>query len=211
MTESALDSPFAGRYGSAEMRAIWSDAHKRALWRQLWVALAAAEAKAGVVSLPQLEDVRAHAGQPNTARALAIEQEIGHDVMAELRAFAEQAPVGGGIVHWGATSADITDNGDLLRQRAALQLLRARLAELLAAFAAQIETHQNLVGMAYTHLQPAEPTTIGYRLAVYAQDLLNSLCEVDRLIAGLRGKGLKGAVGTAASYQELLAGTGVTA
>ena len=72
MTDSALDSPFAGRYGSAEMRAIWSDAHKRALWRQIWVALAAAEAKAGVVSLPQLEDVRAHAGQPASARPSVI-------------------------------------------------------------------------------------------------------------------------------------------
>jgi len=210
MTDTALDSPFAGRYGSPEMRAIWSDAHKRALWRQIWVALAEAEAHAGVVSLPQLEDVRAHAGEPNTARALAIEQEIGHDVMAELRAFAEQAPVGGGILHWGATSADITDNADVLRQREALRLVRARLADLLAAFATQIEAHKNLVGMAYTHLQPAEPTTVGYRLATYAQDLLQTLAEIDRLIAGLRGKGLKGAVGTAASYQELLAGTGVT-
>jgi len=161
MTDTALDSPFAGRYGSPEMRAIWSDAHKRALWRQIWVALAEAEAHAGVVSLPQLEDVRAHAGEPNTARALAIEQEIGHDVMAELRAFAEQAPVGGGILHWGATSADITDNADVLRQREALRLVRARLADLLAAFATQIEAHKNLVGMAYTHLQPAEPTTVG--------------------------------------------------
>src|SRR5258706_8510287 len=114
MTDSALDSPFAGRYGSPQMRAIWSDAHKRALWRQVWVALAEAEAQAGVVSLPQLEDVRAHAGQPNTARALAIEQETGHDVMPELRAFAEQAPVGGRILHWGPTSAHVTDNAHVL-------------------------------------------------------------------------------------------------
>jgi adenylosuccinate lyase len=210
MSEAALDSPFAGRYGTPEMRAIWSDAHKRALWRQIWVALSEAETQAGVVTLPQLEDVRAHAGEPNTARALAIEQEIGHDVMAELRAFAEQCPVGGGILHWGATSADITDNADVLRQRAALRLLRARLAELLAAFAEQIETFHKVVGMAYTHLQPAEPTTVGYRLAIYAQDALSALADFDRLIAGLRGKGLKGAVGTAASYLELLAGSGMS-
>jgi adenylosuccinate lyase len=210
MTDQALESPFASRYGSPEMRAIWSDAHKRALWRQIWVALAEAQANAGVVNLHQLEDLRAHTGEPNTARALALEQEIGHDVMAELRAFAEQCPVGGGILHWGATSADITDNADVLRQREALRLLRSRAAELLAAFAGQIETHKALVGMAYTHLQPAEPTTVGYRLAVYAQDLLTSLAEIDRLIAGLRGKGLKGAVGTAASYQELLAGAATT-
>src|SRR5713226_2657052 len=168
-------SPFDDRYGSPEMRAVWSDAHKRAMWRQIWVALAEAEARAGLVTQAQVDDLRAHATQPNTARALAIEQEIGHDLMAEVRAFAEQCPVGGAIIHWGATSADITDNADVLRQREALQLVRSRLAELLLVFAAQIEAHQALVGMAYTHLQPAEPTTVGYRLAVYAQALLGHL------------------------------------
>ena len=193
MTDNNLDSPFAARYGSPEMRAIWSDANKRALWRQIWVALAEAQTAAGVVSEAQLEDVRAHAGKPNTKRALAIEQEIGHDVMAELRAFAEQCRVGGGILHWGATSADITDNADVLRQRQALSLLRQRLASLLKALADRIDQHKLLATMAYTHLQPAEPTTVGYRLAVYGQDLLEQYVEVDRLIANLRGKGLKGA------------------
>jgi adenylosuccinate lyase len=207
---SALDSPFASRYGSDEMRALWSDAHKRRLWRRLWVALAEAQGQAGVVSAAQVEDLRAHADQPNTARALEIEREIGHDLMAEVRAFAEQCPVAGGIIHWGATSADITDNADVLRQREAVRLLQARLAELLRAFAGQIEAHRGLVGMAYTHLQPAEPTTLGYRLALYAQDLLEHLRALDTLAGRLRGKGLKGAVGSAASYRELLAGTGAT-
>jgi adenylosuccinate lyase len=206
----SLDSPFASRYGSPEMRALWSDAHKRALWRRLWVALAEAQAQAGVVSAAQVADLRAHAGQPNTARALEIEREVGHDVMAEVRAFAEQCPTGGAIIHWGATSADITDNADVLRQRDALRLLRARLAELLAALADQIDAHRALPCMAYTHLQPAEPTTLGYRLAMYAQDLLEQLRACDQLIGSLRGKGLKGAVGTAAAYQELLAGTATT-
>ena len=207
---SELDWPFAARYGSDEMRAIWSDAHRRRLWRQVWVALAAAQARAGVVSEAQAADLRAHAARPNTARALAIEREIGHDVMAEVRAFAEQCPVGGGIIHLGATSADITDNADVLRQREGLRLLRQRLGALLAAFAQQIEAHSGLAGMAYTHLQPAEPTTLGYRLAVYAQDLLEHLKALDRLLADLRGKGLKGAVGTAASYAEVLAGLPTT-
>ena len=183
MTDNNLDSPFAARYGSAEMRAIWSDANKRALWRQIWVALAEAQAAAGVVSEAQVEDVRAHAGKPNTKRALAIEQEIGHDVMAELRAFAEQCPVGGGILHWGATSADITDNADVLRQRQALGLLRLRLAGLLHALAEKIDQHKALATMAYTHLQPAEPTTVGYRLAVYGQDLFEQYEELDRTAA----------------------------
>jgi adenylosuccinate lyase len=207
---ASLDSPFASRYGSGEMRAIWSDERKRALWRHLWVALAEAQAEAGVVSQEQVDDLRRYAGRPNTGRALEIEREIGHDVMAEVRAYAEQCQVGGGIIHFGATSADITDNADVLRQREALQLLRARLADLLAELAEKVAAHARLVGMAYTHLQPAEPTTVGYRLAVYAQDLFEDLRVIDNLLAGLRGKGLKGAVGTAASYQELLAGTAVT-
>ncbi len=211
MTElSLLDSPFAARYGSDEMRTIWSDAHRRGLWRRVWVALAEAQARAGVVGEAQVADLRAQAGQPNTARALEIEREIGHDVMAEVRAFAEQCPVGGGIIHFGATSADITDNADVLRQREALRLLRARLADLLGALAAQIDAYSALAGMAYTHLQPAEPTTLGYRLAVYAQDLLEHLSAIDRLLGELRGKGLKGAVGTAASYTEVLAGLPTT-
>jgi adenylosuccinate lyase len=131
-------------------------------------------------------------------------------VMAEVRAFAEQCPVGGGIIHWGATSADVTDNGDVLRQKQAIELVRAKLVELLRAFTEQITTHRALVCMAYTHLQPAEPTTLGYRLAMYAQDLLGHLAALDQLKTELRGKGFKGAVGTAASYNELLAGTGTT-
>lgn len=211
MTEqSLLDAPFASRYGSDDMRAVWSDAYRRALWRRCWVALAEAQAKAGVVSEAQAADLRAHADAPNTARALEIEREIGHDVMAEVRAFAEQCPVGGGIIHFGATSADITDNADVVRQRDALGLLRQRLTALLGSFAMQIETHSALAGMAYTHLQPAEPTTLGYRLAMYAQDLLDHLRAFDRLAGDLRGKGLKGAVGTAASYTELLAGQPTT-
>ena len=131
MTESTLDSPFASRYGSPAMRALWSEAHKRRLWRQLWVALAEAQAKAGLVSPEQVADLQAHAARLNTERALEIERQIGHDVMAEVRAFAEQCPVGGGILHWGATSADITDNADVLRQMQALALLRLLLFPLL--------------------------------------------------------------------------------
>jgi adenylosuccinate lyase len=206
----SLDSPFAARYGSAEMRAIWSDDNKRRWWRRIWAALAEAQAAAGVVTTQQAADVRAHAEALNTARALEIEKEIGHDVMAEVRAFAEQCPVGGGIIHLGATSADITDNTDVLRQKQALCLLRAQLAELLTAFAAQITAHRARVCMAYTHLQPAEPTTLGYRLAMYAQDLLNHLDAIDRLLNDVCGKGLKGAVGTQAAYAEVLTGTTMT-
>ncbi len=208
MTE--LDFPFSKRYGSDEMRAVWSDDHKRRLWRRIWVALARAQTGAGLVRLEQAQDLEAHADTLNTARALEIEAEIGHDVMAEVRAFAEQCAIGGGIIHWGATSADITDNADVLRMRDALGLIQTRVRTVLDDLATLIDTHAELACMAYTHLQPAEPTTIGYRLAVYAQDLLDHEHALSDVMAGLRGKGLKGAVGTQASYGEMLIGTGVT-
>lgn len=208
MTE--LDFPFSKRYGSDEMRAVWSDDHKRRLWRRIWVALARAQTGAGLVRLEQAQDLEAHADALNTARALEIEAEIGHDVMAEVRAFAEQCAIGGGIIHWGATSADITDNADVLRMRDALGLIQTRVRTVLDDLATLIDTHAELACMAYTHLQPAEPTTIGYRLAVYAQDLLDHERALSDVMAGLRGKGLKGAVGTQASYGEMLIGTGVT-
>ncbi len=210
MTLSNLDSPFASRYGSPEMRALWSDALKRLYWRRIWVALAEAQAHAGLVTPEQVADLKAQAEKVSVTRSLAIEKEISHDLMAEVKAFAEQCPVGGGIIHWGATSADITDNADILRQKQSLKLVRAKLADLLRLFAEKITEYSALACMAYTHLQPAEPTTVGYRLALYAQDLLGHLAALDQLLAELRGKGLKGAVGTAASYAELLAGTEMT-
>ncbi|MGD8998621.1 MAG: lyase family protein, partial [Anaerolineae bacterium] len=130
--------------------------------------------------------------------------------MAELRAFAEQCPVGGAIIHLGATSADVEDNADVLRIRDALDLLQERLGPPLARLADLIEERADQVCMGFTHIQPAEPTTIGYRLAGYAQDLLEDYDELRRLSQHLRAKGMKGAVGTAASYAQLLEGTGMT-
>ncbi len=201
------DSPFSTRYGSAEMRALWSDDRKRRLWRQVWVALAEAQQQAGLVTAEQAADLRTHMGDIHIPRALEIEKEIGHDVMAEVRTYAEQCPKGGGIIHWGATSADITDNADVLRQREGLTLTLDRVGKLLAALATRIEQTRDLPCMAYTHLQPAEPTTFGYRLAVYAQDVLTHYAALKTLQSNLRGKGLKGAVGTQASYGEILEDT----
>jgi adenylosuccinate lyase len=204
-------SPMTWRYGSPEMRYIWSELHKRRLMRRVWVALAAAQHVAGLVTGEQLADLEAHAESVDIDRALAIEREIRHDVMAEIKTFAEQCPVGGAIIHWGATSADITDNVDVLRQREALQYLAEALRRLLALFARRIEETANLVVMAHTHIQPAEPTTLGYRLAMYAQDLLEDYQHLTVLAAGLRGKGMKGAVGTQAGYADILFGTGMSA
>ncbi len=203
-------SPFTWRYGSAEMRALWSEEHRRRLWRRVWVALAAAQQAAGLLTAAELADIQAHQDEIDLARAHEIEAQIGHDLMAELRTFAEQCPLGGGRLHLGATSADIQDNADVLRLREALALIHNRLHSLLQALAVQIERWADTPCMAYTHLQPAEPTTVGYRLCLYAQDLLADLRATERLSNSLRGKGFKGAVGTGASYSTLLQGSGMT-
>lgn len=197
-------SPFTWRYSTNSMRQIWSQITQRKLWRLVWVALAEAQAEAGLVSAEQAAEVRAHMEDIDLERALAIEAEIHHDLMAELRTFAEQCPVGGGILHLGATSMDIEDNADALRQRQALDLVLEALDEILRVLADQIESWADVICMGFTHIQPAEPTTIGYRLAQYGQDLLMDRQEVARVRSSVRGKGLKGAVGTSASYQELL-------
>lgn len=205
-----FESPFSWRYGSPPMRALWSEIEKRRRWRQVWVALADAESGAGLVSAEQVADLRAHADDVDLKRAAVIEAEVRHDVMAEVRTFAEQCKIGGGIIHLGATSMDISDNAEALRIRDALDLILTALDALLAALVDQIEKWADTPCMGWTHLQPAEPTTIGYRLATYAQDLLADETDLRRLRADLRGKGIKGAVGSAASYTELLRETGMT-
>jgi len=200
-------SPFTWRYGSPAMRQLWSQHHLRKLWRRVWVALADAQASAGLVDSAQVADLRAHQDEVDLVRAQAIEAEIHHDLMAELRTFAEQCPVGGGIIHLGATSADIQDNADALRLRQALLLILDDLRDVLQIAADQIDLWADTVSMGFTHIQPAEPTTIGYRLAQYGQDLLTDWHEVSHVHQGLRGKGIKGAVGTGASYEELLHAT----
>ncbi|RLC91138.1 MAG: adenylosuccinate lyase, partial [Chloroflexi bacterium] len=209
-THETYLSPLTWRYGSEEMRHLWSEEHKRRLWRRVWVALAAAQHQAGLVTAEQLAELRAHEGDVDLVRAAEIEAEIRHDLMAELRTFAEQCPVGGAVLHLGATSADVQDNADALRIREALDLLLARLGALLSALADLSEARADQVCMGFTHLQPAEPTTVGYRLATYGQDLLEDYVELRRVRARLRGKGIKGAVGTGASYAQLLAGTPVS-
>ncbi len=203
-------SPFTWRYGSQAMRVIWSEVNKRRVWRRIWVELARAQQAAGLVTPEQVADLEAHVEQVDIARAEAIEAQIQHDLMAEVRTYAEQCPVGGGIIHLGATSADVEDNADVLRIRDSLDLTLESLRDLLCRFARLIEQVADQPIMAFTHIQPAEPTTMGYRLALYAQDLLDDYDALETVRLNLRGKGFKGAVGTRASYGELLDGTGVT-
>ncbi|MFZ0531558.1 MAG: lyase family protein, partial [Anaerolineales bacterium] len=197
-------SPYSWRYGSEVMRKIWSEVNKRQLWRKLWVTLAEVQAEYGLARLDQVADLRLHMGEVDMPRAHEIEAEIHHDLMAELKVFAEQSVIGGGILHLGATSMDIEDNADVLRQRESLDLVLVALRELLMIFAEKVETWADLPLIAFTHLQPAEPSTLGYRLAVYAQDLLMDWQTLQATRSKLRGKSFRGAVGTGASYAELI-------
>jgi adenylosuccinate lyase len=208
MDETTYASPFSWRYGRPELRALFSERERRRLWRAVWVALARSQARSGLVSQAELDDIRAHADEIDIEAALAIEREIGHDLMAEIRVFARQATVGGGKIHLGATSMDVEDTVETYRMRRALALLGESLHALLGAFAARVEQYADHVCMAFTHLQPAEPTTVGHRLAVYAQDLLVDDAQLRAAYDALTAKGIRGAVGTSASYERLLKGSG---
>jgi adenylosuccinate lyase len=197
-------SPFTWRYGTPAMRRLWSETNKRLLWRRIWVALAEVQAEFGLVTPEQAADLRLHMNEINLPRALEIETEIQHDLMAEVRVFASQCPIGGGIIHLGATSMDIEDNADPLRLRAALDLLTESLGSLLRTLGLLIEKWAGTPLMAFTHLQPAEPSTLGYRLALYGQDLLSDYRALKAVRTTIKGKGFKGAVGTSAAYAELL-------
>ncbi len=208
MNDAAYASPFSWRYGSEELRALFSERKRRILWRAVWIALAESQLRSGLVTQAELDDLRAHGEQIDLDAALAIEHEIGHDLMAEIRVYASQATVGGGKIHLGATSMDVEDTVEMYRLHQALSLIGQALDDLLRAFAVQIDRYAELVCMGYTHLQPAEPTTLGYRLAVYAQDVLVDRAALAFARTQLSAKGIRGAVGTSASYTQLLAGTG---
>lgn len=193
------------------MRRIFSDRSYRALWRRIWVHLAEAQAEYGLVTQEEVDDLRSKMGAEHIdlERAREIEREIRHNVMAEIRAYAEQCPVGGGKIHLGATSNDIMDNADVLRMREALDIILTRLVNCLDSASKNVRKYRDLTCMGWTHLQPAEPTTLGYRFANYAQDLVLDVRGVENLIEDfMRGKGIKGAVGTSASFQRMLGDKG---
>ena len=200
-------SVFTWRYGTLDMRKIFSEVNTRATWRKIWVELAEAQSDYGIVSPEELSDLKSKASKNNIDlnRAHKIEKRIKHDLMAEVMTYAEQTPVGGGKIHFGATSMDIEDNADMLKYTGALNIVLSRLLTCLDSTAKNIEKYKNMPCMGWTHLQPAEPTTVGYRLANYAQDLVLDIRFVESLLSGfVKGKGIKGAVGTSASFEHIL-------
>ena len=207
---SSYVSPLSWRYGSEEMKEIFSEVHKRKLLRRVWIALARAEEKAGVVSKEQVEELEAHKDDIDIEKATEIENVIHHDLMAEIKTYASQCPKAGGIIHLGATSMDALDNADAVRFTEALTLTLKRLDDLVDALSEKAEAYKNVPTMAFTHIQPAEITTIGYRLSQTLQDLLDDREQLVFVKKNIRGKGMKGAVGTAASYKELVAESSVS-
>ena len=201
-------SPLTWRYGSSEMKALWSEEHKRLLLRKVWIALATAQNKAGLVSDAQLAELKAHAEDIDIERALEIEAEIHHDLMAEIKTYAEQCKTGGGIIHLGATSMDVLDNADALRLKQSVGLVLEKTKALRASLADKVRKYKDVPCMAFTHIQSAEVTTVGYRLALVVQDLDECIRELKAL--EIKGKGMKGAVGTRASYKCLLEGSKMT-
>ena len=203
---TSYQSPFSWRYGSAEMRALWGEQNKRLIWRGLWTALAETQVDWQLVTPEQAADLKAHLTDVDVAAALAEEEKNHHDLMAEVKVYAAQCKIGGGIIHLGATSMDIKDNAEVLQTAQSLDLVLAKLRSLLLVLADIVEQTAGLPVMALTHLQPAEPTTLGYRLANFAADLLSDYESLLRVRGELKGKGFKGAVGNAASYVMLYSG-----
>lgn len=207
---STYISPFTWRYGSDEMRKIFSEKHKYELWRKIWIALAEAQHQAGLVTKEELADLKKYEKEINIERILEIEKETHHDVVAAIKEFAEKAKVGGGKIHLGATSMDVVDNADLIRIKEAYEIIEKKVITLLKLLGDKIEEYADFPCLGYTHLQPAEPTTVGYRLSFYAQDLLLAYQYIQFAKKVIKGKGIKGAVGTAASYQALLYNKSIT-
>lgn len=205
-------SLFTWRYGSKEMRKLFSEQERRRIWREIWFQIAQVQSTYGIVSADELSEILDHKEQINIARSHEIERQVRHSLVAELQAYSEQCPKSGGKIHLGATSADIMDNADIIRIRKALDIILQRLLCCLKSARDFTLKYADLPCIGWTHLQPAEPTTVGYRFANYAQDLIMDIHFIDSLIENyIRGKGIKGAVGTSASFSNLLGGKGRTA
>lgn len=201
-------SPLAERYASRAMAALWSPQQRHSLWRQLWLALAEAEHELGVAGISEegLAQMRAHLTDIDFDKAAAFERRFRHDVMAHVHAFGDAAPLARPFIHLGATSAFVTDNADLILMRRGLSLLRTQMVDALAALAHFARRWRDEPTLSYTHLQPAQLTTVGKRATLWMQDLVLDLSDIDHRIAGLPLRGVKGTTGTQASFLELFDG-----
>ncbi len=201
------NSVFSTRYASAEMQYLFSEAFKFKTWRRLWVALARAEQKQGLpIRDEQIAEMEAHLEEINYAVAEAREREVRHDVMAHVYAFGQQCPQAEPIIHLGATSCYVGDNTDIIIMREACRLLRQKLAAVIANLAAFADEYREMPCLAYTHLQPAQLTTVGKRAAIWLYELTLDHAELKYREDTLQLLGSKGTTGTQASFMELFHG-----
>jgi adenylosuccinate lyase len=207
VTVDSYQNPLITRYASKEMAAIFGPRYRARIWRQLWIALAEAERQLGLdVSEEAIAAMRAAVDEIDLDRIAKHESETRHEVMAHIHAFAEVAPPAKGVIHLGATSAFVMDNADLIQHREALGLLRRRILGVVAALRDQALKHRDVACVGYTHLQPAQPTTVGKRITIWLQDLLLDLEAVDFRLEKLRFRSTRGATGTEASFLILFDG-----
>ncbi len=209
MGHDTYQSPFCTRYASKEMQFLFSEDHKFRTWRRLWIALARAEQAEGLpITDAQIAELEAHKDDINYEDARRREQECRHDVMSHVYAYGLQCPAAKGILHLGATSSYVGDNTDVLILREALELVQKKLLGVMALLAHFARQYKNLPTLAYTHLQPAQLTTVGKRACLWLHELLMDEEELEHRLASLALLGSKGATGTQASFVELFDGDG---
>ena len=207
MAHDRYISPFQTRYASDEMQYIFSEDNKFKTWRRLWIALARAEQHQGLpITDEQIAELEAHKEDINYEIAQAREKEVRHDVMSHVYAYGVQCPKAKGIIHLGATSCYVGDNTDIIIMRQALVVVRRKLLNVIALLADFAEKYRAMPALAYTHLQPAQLTTVGKRATLWINELMMDLEEVERRIDALALLGSKGTTGTQASFVELFDG-----
>ena len=200
-------SPFQTRYASKEMQYIFSDDNKFRTWRKLWIALAEAEQRQGLaITDEQIAQLKAHADDINYEDAIRREKECRHDVMSHVYAYGLQCPKAKGIIHLGSTSCYVGDNTDIIIMREALRLVRKKLINVMAELAKFADEWKNQPTLAFTHFQPAQPTTVGKRATLWLHDLCLDLEDLDYVLGSLKLLGSKGTTGTQASFLELFDG-----
>ncbi|MBP3539723.1 MAG: adenylosuccinate lyase [Oscillospiraceae bacterium] len=201
------ESPLASRYASDYMLHLFSADMRAGLWRRLWVSLARAEMELGLpITKEQVEEMAAHVDDIDFDCVRAREREVRHDVMSHVYAFGKAAPAAAGIIHLGATSCYVTDNADLVIYRDGLKYLRGELLKVITNLADFALEYRALPTLGYTHYQPAQPVTVGKRAALWMQDLLFDLEELDSVLGSLKFLGCRGTTGTEASFMELFDG-----
>ena len=207
MSNDRYTSPLSERYASKEMQYIFSPDKKFRTWRKLWIALAETERELGLdITEEQIEELKAHADDINYDVAKEREKVVRHDVMSHVYAYGKQCPKAKGIIHLGATSCYVGDNTDIILMSEALEIVRKKLINVIAELAKFADEHKNLPTLAFTHFQPAQPTTVGKRASLWMQEFMMDLEDLEYVKGSLKLLGSKGTTGTQASFLELFDG-----